>query len=114
MLGDLAQVIGVDRVEHIEKVVAVGQLVVRHLGGEVNVELRVVLQRWPELLDRELIILWDLDGLHLLLLQQLLIVGEHELEEIFVHHLRRRQIVLNWREMSKMKKMTYDAGPDTG
>ena len=49
----------------------------------------VLLELGPEFIDGELVVLRYMDVLDLVLLQQLLLIGEHGLEEVLVD-LRRR------------------------
>jgi len=72
---DLQQVLRMHSVQNVKEVLARRALILRKLAREVHVHLYVLLELGPQRLDRELIIAWDFDGLHLGLLQQLLPAG---------------------------------------
>ena len=90
----LAQVLGIERVQDPEKVVARRPLASYEGVGEVLGEVGVLLVLRPELLHRELVVLRDLDRGDGLLLEQLLLAAEHLLEEVLVDVRGRRKEVL--------------------
>ena len=62
MAHDLLQVLGLQRVEHVEDVLARRTFACGIGGGEVGAELGIFLQLRPEAADRQLVILRHLDG----------------------------------------------------
>ena len=81
---DLLQVVWVERVQNVEEIVSSRPFIFMEGIGEVLRELLVLLELRPELDDGELIVLGNLDLLHILLLHQLLFVGEDLFEEVFI------------------------------
>ena len=92
---DLLQVVGVERVQDVEEIVTSRAFIFRENIGEILRELLVLLELRPELRHRELVVLRDLDLLHVLLLEQLLLIREDLLEEVFIHLALGRQVVLD-------------------
>ena len=84
MVHDLRKILGLQRVEHVEEVLARRTFAGGIGGREVGAELGVLLQLGPEAADRELVILRHLNGVDVGLLHQLLLAGEHILEKVFV------------------------------
>ena len=85
MLRDLLQILRVDGVEDVEEVFTVGTFVLRILVLEVNIELIIILESRPHLVYRELIKVRNINVVHLILLQQKLLVLEDLTEKVFVH-----------------------------
>ena len=94
VVHDLAQVLGVDRVQHVEEVLPRRPLVLRVLGREVLHELGVLLELRPEAADRELVVVGHLDVVHGGLQQQRLLAREDLLEEVVGHQVLVREVVL--------------------
>ena len=91
---DLPQVVGVDRVEHIEKVLSRWALILGISVREVLCELFVSLELWKELAHTQLVVVGYRNLIYGNLLEQLLLAAEHCLKEVFVHGRLIRQIVL--------------------
>ena len=84
VLEDLRKVLGVECVHDIEEVLPWRPLVLRKSVWKERQELFVVLEGWPEVLDRQLVVVRHLDELDRGLLHQLLLAREHFSEEVFV------------------------------
>ena len=74
----------VDGVEHVEEVGAIRQLALGELGGEVDIDVLVGLELGIEVGDRDLVVFRRVDPLDLRQLEQLLLAGEDEAEEVLV------------------------------
>ena len=85
MFCDLFQVLRVDSIEDVEEVFTVGTFIIRILVLEVNVELIIILESRPHLVYRELIKVRYIDVVHLILLQQKLLILEDFTKKVFVH-----------------------------
>ena len=83
---DLGEVLRVEGVEDVEKVVSRRPLALWVSGREVPHELCVLGELGPEIPHRELVVPGHLDGGHLGLPQQELLPGQHFLEEVLVDH----------------------------
>ena len=90
----LREVVRVDSVQHVEKVVTWWALAFRVLVREELHHLRVLLEHREDGLDAELLVLRHLDVGDLGLLEQVLFAGEDCLEEVFVDRGLVRQVVL--------------------
>ena len=84
VLEDLREVLGVECVHDIEEVLPWRPLVLRKSVWKERQELFVVLEGWPEVLDRQLVVVRHLDELDRGLFHQLLLAREHFSEEVFV------------------------------
>lgn len=91
---DLPQVVGVNRVEHVEEVLSRWALVLWIRVREVLRKLLVVLELRVQLTDAQLVVVGDRDLINCDLLEQLLLAAQHSLEEVLVHGRLIRQIVL--------------------
>ena len=91
---DLPQVVGVNRVEYVEKVLSGWTLVLGIRVREVLRKLLVALELRVQLADTQLVVVGDRDLIDGGLLEQLLFAAEHGLEEVLVHGRLIRQIVL--------------------
>ena len=85
MLDDLLQVVGHLRIHDVEKVVSGRTPVLRIDRREVLHEVCILVHLRPERLDGYLVILGDMDVVHLLLFEELLIFSEHCFEEVLGH-----------------------------
>ena len=81
---DLFQIVGIGGVEDVEEVVVVRTFIIRILVLEVDVELRIIFKGRPQLVDRQLFVVWNVDIVHLIFLFQRLIVIEDLTKEVFV------------------------------
>ena len=82
MTHDLGQVVRIEGVENVEEVISGRALVFWVLVGEVLREGLVVLQVGPQMLDADFIIMGYGNLLYLVLLHQLLAVGEDIFQEV--------------------------------
>ena len=78
------EIFGLERVQDIEKVFPWRAFILRVDVREILHHLLILLELGVELLDRQLIVMWDLDLFHLGLLEQLLPPSKDLLEKIFV------------------------------
>ena len=92
------EVVVVDGVEDVEEVVARRQPALWELVGEVDVELGVALEVWPERFHAQLIVVGHLDPLDGLLVEESLLLREDVLQEVFVDLRGRRQVELEARK----------------
>ena len=99
MLDDLGQVVGLEGVQYIEKVIPWRTFAFRILVWKVQLELRVLSHGWIDVLHRQLLIVWHIDGHHVHLLEQLLLAGEHGLDEVLGHDGLVGQVKLNCNEI---------------
>ena len=90
----LLQIIRIQGIQDGEEVLSGWALVPRKNIWEILLELKVLLVLGPEPLDGELIVMRDLDRGHRLLLEELLLSGEHGLQEVLVDMMTGRQEVL--------------------
>ena len=109
VLQNLLQVLGVERVEDIEKVVVVGHPVAGVNVLEVEHKGLVLLQVAPQVFDGELLEVGDVDVVDVLLLVEPLLVVENLFQEILVALPFRRNIILNYREVREENDVTYVA-----
>ena len=87
--------LGVVRVHHVVEVLAVGHAPLRQLRREVLHELCVVPHLHPDLDHRQFVVEWHVDPRHVLHLHEHLVLDEHLLQEVLVHHVLRRQVQLH-------------------
>ena len=106
VFDDLLAVLGLKRVQYIEEVLPGGQVALGILVGEVEHEPFVLLHHRPEFGDAELIVQRGGDTSDVTLLQELLLAGEHELEEVDVDRALRRYVKL---QLDKTLIKTEDA-----
>ena len=92
---DLVQVFRMDCIKYIEEILSRWAFAFGQLIRKEDDELLVLRQARPQILDGKLIILGDIDVVHVLLLEQQLLIGEHLLQEVLVDLGLRRQIVLD-------------------
>ena len=94
VVRDLRQVLWVQRVEDVEEVTARWAFVLSEVVRKVLSESRVLREGRPELFDAQLIVSGHMDGGDGLLEEQLLLLGEDRLQEVFVDLGLRRHVVL--------------------
>ena len=109
VLQNLLQVLGVERVEDVEKVVVVGHPIAGVNVLEVEHKLLVLLQVAPQVFDGELLEVGDVDIVDVLLLEEPLVVVENLLQEIFIALSLWWNIILNYREVREENNVTYVA-----
>ena len=68
---DALEVVRTERAEHVVAVVALRQRLLLGVRGEIGGELAVLLQRIPQVVDRELVVLRDGEGLDVFALEEL-------------------------------------------
>lgn len=95
VLDDLLQVVRLQRVEYVEEVLSWRSLAFRVLVGEVALKDRVLSHRRVDVLDTELLVVWHFDEDHVRPLEQLLLPGEHLLDEVLGHDRFVRQVELD-------------------
>ena len=91
----LLQVLWVHGVQDVKEILSRRTLAFGPIIGEEDDELLVLRQARPQILDGKLIILGDIDVVHVLLLEQQLLIGEHLLQEVLVDLGLGRKIVLD-------------------
>ena len=100
VVQDPLQKLWVQRVENIEEVLPWGPFACRVLVGEVPAQEIILGELRVEVLHREFLVMRHLDIIYIRLLDQLLLVREHCLQEVLVNQSGRRQIELDCREVS--------------
>ena len=100
MLHDLLEVLGLQRVEDVEEVLARRALASWIRIRKVLHELWVLLEMRPERLYGQLVIMWAIHLLDVGLLHQLLLAGEDVLEEVLVDDVGVREVVLDYTGIS--------------
>ena len=76
VMHHLGQVVAFKRIQDVEEVIPIGQLVLRQLGRKIFGEVRVFGKMGPKFLDREFVVMRHLDVPDLGLPQQVLLAGE--------------------------------------
>ena len=94
MAHDLGQVLWVHCVQDIEEVFSWWSLADRVFVRKVGHHFNVLRELWIEVLHRQFVVVGHLDSDHVRLLQELLVTGEHCLQEVFVDDRLVRQVVL--------------------
>ena len=84
MVKDLLEVIGLDCVEYIKKVLTRWASTLRVNVGKVLHKFTVLFEIRPQCLDRDFIIMWHRNVVDLLLLEQLLLLSHDKFEEVLV------------------------------
>ena len=90
----LLEIFWVDRVENVEEILSRWPLVLRILVREEGHHGRVLLELRIEILDRNLIVMRNLNLLNSALPQQLLFASQNILQEVLVDYILRWQIEL--------------------
>lgn len=108
MVHDLGDIVRIDGIEDVEEIFSIGSSFVCIFILEVDVEVFIILEVLPKVLDTELIPAWDMDEIDLILFEQLLIVPEDAPQEVLVHLALRWQIVLQL-----VKGKSLNGGPLT-
>jgi len=84
MVKNLLEIIGLESVEYIEKVLSWWTSTVRVKIGKVLHKFTVLFEIRPQCLDRDFIIMWHRNVVDLLLLEQLLLLSHDKFEEVLV------------------------------
>jgi len=95
VIEHLVEEVRVHGVEYIIEVLAWWPLAFREDIWEVLFHLVVIGELRPDVLHRELVVVWHFDEDNFLLAQQLFLAREHLLQEVFVDRLSRREIELH-------------------
>ena len=90
----LGEEVGMDGIEDVEEVLPRRTLAIWEDVREVLLHLLIIGELRPEVLDGQLVVVGHLDADDLLLLEQLLLAGEHLLQEVLVDRGGRRQVEL--------------------
>ena len=101
MVEELLKVLRFHAVEDVKKIVPGWSLVLWINVGEILHEFTVLLEIRPQCLDGYFIVVRDMDVIDLLLLEQLLLLSEHEFEEVLVDASLIGQVKLHWKGISK-------------
>ena len=83
MRHDLREVLGLQRVEHVEEILSGWALALGEFVREEGHEVRVLLEHREQVLDGELLVVGHGDLLDLGLLEELLPARQHRLEKVF-------------------------------
>ena len=84
MIKDLLEIVRLQRVEYVEKVLSWWTSTVRVNIGKVLHKFTVLFEIRPQCLDRDFIIMWHRNVVDLLLLEQLLLLSHDKFEEVLV------------------------------
>ena len=91
---ELFEEVALDRVHDVEEVLAAWALAFSERVGEVLGNVGVARELRPQRFHRELVVVRHVDVVYLGLLEQVLLSGEHLLEEVLVHGCGRWQVKL--------------------
>ena len=100
MIHDLRQVLRIECVQDVEKVLPWRTFALRKSCWEVRHEISILFEFRPEILDAQLVVLGDLDEPDLGLLEHSPIADQDILDEILVDHVICWQIVLYYMEIN--------------
>ena len=100
VVQDPLEELGVERVEYIEEILTRWTFSLWVLVGKVTAQEIILGELRVEVLHREFLVMRHLDIIYIRLLDQLLLVREHCLQEVLVNQSGRRQIELDCREVS--------------
>lgn len=89
------QIIPLNRVEHIEKILAVRHSSLGHLRREEPHEILVTLHHWPELHHSQFIIERNVNPLDFVKLQEALLLDKNLFQEVLIKHVIRRAVQLD-------------------
>ena len=101
-------------VEHVKSVLAVRLTTLGVVVRKVDQNVGVLPDERPDLLDGDLVELWDVDAWKHRHLEELLCVREHQLEKVFVHHTWRWNIELYYNMSGHCGFSTYDTLKSSG
>ena len=90
-----AQVVRIESVKHVEEVLSIGWMPLRKLVWEVHHEGLILLEVRHEVLDRELLILWDNNELYICEFEECFPLCKNCTKEVFIHHDVWREIKLH-------------------
>ena len=107
MFDDILHVRVLHRIGNVPEVGTVRNIVFFGCVGHVLHERVVLTQDRPELLHTQLVVVGHVDVPDFVELQQRLLLGEHQLEEVLVDHIHRRHIELHCTENECKQKATY-------
>ena len=95
MSDESLHVLGINRVDDVEKVVSVRQTSLWEATWKVDSDFGVFFKVWPKFYDAELVISGDLDPRDFAELKQLFFFRKNLSKKIFVDHSVRRQVELH-------------------
>ena len=95
MVHDLFHVLGILGVEDVEEVLSRWALVIRKIIREIDHHFFVVCKLRPEILDRQFIVLRNMNGNDILLELKPLLFNKNKLKKVFVDLRLRREVELN-------------------
>ena len=98
VFNDFLHIIILHSIGHIPEVSTIRQSILYGRVWHIRHELFVLGENWPEFFHTQLLVVRHVYILNFAELEQMLLLGEHFLEEIFVDHFRRRYIQLNYTE----------------
>lgn len=107
MLYNCVKVIGVDGIEDVEEVVSAWVLLINVLILKVDFEDLVVLQVLPKMFYRKFLEVADVNVVHLLLLQEPLLVDEYLPQEVLVYLRFWWEIILYYMGVRSEYQFTY-------
>ena len=96
--NQLLQIFALQGVQNVEEVIPVRSPALGHLGGEEHLEILVVFHHGPKLDHWQLVVERNTDSFHFGELEQSLFVHKDILEKIFVQHMLRWKVKLDWTE----------------
>ena len=104
MLDELAKILGHQCIHDVKKILPWWSLALGIHGREVSQELGILLHLGPQVLHGQLVIMGHRDELHLRLVEQVLVFGNHCLQEVFVDDVFGRHVVLYCRGVRQKAK----------
>ena len=94
VLDKLRHIVTVNCVKNVPEVSSIWQATLRSWVWHVDHEVWDFLHERPKLLHREFIVLGNVDLLHFTQREELLLVNEHQLDEVLIQHLCWRNVKL--------------------
>lgn len=105
MLHDLMQILRMDGVQDVEKIIARRTFSFRKGSREEWAELGIFLEVRPKILDAELIVVGYLYEVDRWPLHDLSVSWQNILDEIFINTFLGRQVILYYKEVSRQTKV---------
>ena len=97
----LAHILRHESIENVEEVQSVRRMTLGILIREIHHEDGIILEIGKKFLDRELLILWNVDHFDFRKFEELLLISKNCSEKVFVHHDFWRKIELYYRNDNK-------------
>ena len=101
MSNYFAHILRVESIENVEEVLSVRRMTLGILIREIHHEDGIILEIGKKFLDRELLILWNVDHFDFRKFEELLLISKNCSEKVFVHHDFWRKIELHCRHDNK-------------